>query len=91
MGYPKIYEILTKEIILQIQDYIEGAVIYIPKRSENKKLWGDGTDTKEILSIRNKKLYCDYCNGVSVHQLAQKYFLAEKSVQRIIRCEKNNG
>ena len=38
MGYPKIYEILPKEIILQIQDYIEGAVIYIPKRSENKKL-----------------------------------------------------
>ena len=28
MGYPKIYEILPKEIILQIQDYIEGAVIY---------------------------------------------------------------
>lgn len=50
MGYPKIYEILPKEIILQIQDYIEGAVIYIPKRSENKKLWGDGTDTKEILA-----------------------------------------
>ena len=60
-------------------------------KEQNKKLWGDGTDTKEILSIRNKKIYCDYCDGASVHQLAQKYFLAEKSVQRIIRCEKNNG
>ena len=46
MSYPKIYEVLPKDIILQIQDYIEGEVIYIPKRSENKKSWGDCTDTK---------------------------------------------
>lgn len=45
MSYPKIYEVLPKDIILQIQDYIEGEVIYIPKRSENKKSWGDCTDT----------------------------------------------
>ena len=84
MSYPKIYEVLPKDIILQIQDYIEGEVIYIPKRSENKKSWGDCTDTKEILSLRNKKIYYDYCDGISVQQLAQKYFLAEKSIQRII-------
>lgn len=60
MSYPKIYEVLPKDIILQIQDYIEGEVIYIPKRSENKKSWGDCTDTKEILSLRNKKIYYDY-------------------------------
>ena len=90
MSYPKIYEVLPKDIILQIQDYIEGEVIYIPKRSENKKSWGDCTDTKEILSLRNKKIYYDYCDGISVQQLAQKYFLAEKSIQRIIRYEKNN-
>ena len=77
MSYPKIYEVLPKDIILQIQDYIEGEVIYIPKRSENKKSWGDCTDTKEILSLRNKKIYYDYCDGISVQQLAQKYFLAE--------------
>lgn len=73
MSYPKIYEILPKEIILQIQDYIEGAVIYIPKRSENKKSWGDCTDTKETLSVRNKKIYYDYCNGISVQQLYRCY------------------
>ena len=27
MSYPKIYEVLPKDIILQIQDYIEGEVI----------------------------------------------------------------
>ena len=54
------------------------------------KSWGDCTDTKEILSLRNKKIYYDYCDGISVQQLAQKYFLAEKSIQRIIRYEKNN-
>ena len=91
MSNTKIYEILPKDIILQIQDYIEGAVIYIPKRSENKKSWGDCTDTKEMLSIRNKKIYYDYCDGMSVRQLTQKYFLVEKSIQRILRYERNHN
>lgn len=52
MSYPKIYEVLPKDIILQIQDYIEGEVIYIPKRSENKKSW-------EIVQIQKK-----YCHSV---------------------------
>ena len=87
MSYPKIYEVLPKDIILQIQDYIEGEVIYIPKRSENKKSWGDCTDTKEILSLRNKKIYYDYCDGISVQQLAQKYFL-KKAFNELLDMKK---
>ena len=52
MSYPKIYEVLPKDIILQIQDYIEGEVIYIPKRSEIKNLG-------EIVQIQKK-----YCHSV---------------------------
>ena len=88
MSYPKIYEVLPKDIILQIQDYIEGEVIYIPKRSENKKSWGDCTDTKEILSLRNKKIYYDYCDGISVQQLAQKYFWLKKAFNELLDMKK---
>ena len=48
-------------------------------------------DLNELtINDSNKKIYYDYCDGISVQQLAQKYFLAEKSIQRIIRYEKNN-
>ena len=33
--------ILPKELIEQIQKYVDGKVIYIPKKQKNKKQWGE--------------------------------------------------
>lgn len=59
--------------------------IYIPKKSENRKHWGDNTDTKQFLVSRNCQICSDYQNGMSIKQLAEKYYLSEKSIQRIIK------
>jgi len=87
LGYVKANDVLPAEIIEQIQDYIEGETIYIPKRPDHKKCWGEDTDTKEVLAGRNHNIYNDYCHGLSVKALADKYFLAERSVKRIIMKE----
>lgn len=89
MGYIKAWEILPKDIIKQIQQYIDGEVIYIPKLEENRKSWGENTNTKSELANRNKMIYADYLSGISISRLAKKYYLAEKSIQRIIRQEKS--
>lgn len=47
MGYIKAWEILPKDIIKQIQQYIDGEVIYIPKLEENRKSWGGKYQYKE--------------------------------------------
>ena len=60
MGYIKAWEILPKDIIKQIQQYIDGEVIYIPKLEENRKSWGENTNTKSELANRNKMIYADY-------------------------------
>ena len=89
MGYKKAFEVLPVEIIDQIQNYVDGKSIYIPKREERKKSWGENTDTRLILSMRNADIYQDYHNGMTIQELSQKYFLVDKSIQRIIRQEKN--
>lgn len=89
MGYVKATEILPADMIEQIQKYVDGEVVYIPKQNNRKKSWGENTDTKRILSVRNAKIYDDYQNGMTIRKLAQKYFLAEKSIQRLIRQERN--
>ena len=89
MGYIKAWEILPKDIIKQIQQYIDGEVIYIPKLEENRKSWGENTNTKSELANRNKMIYADYLSGISISRLAKKYYLVEKSIQRIIRQEKS--
>lgn len=40
MGYIRAEEILPVEIIELIQQYVDGANIYIPRKPENKREWG---------------------------------------------------
>jgi Mor family transcriptional regulator len=88
MSYKNSIDLLPKELIEQIQEYVDGKVIYIPKKQENKKHWGENTDTKRLLAIRNWQIYTDFENGITIPQLAKKYFLAEKSIQKILKEKK---
>jgi len=85
MSYINAEEVLPGELVEQIQQYVEGQMLYIPKRSREKIAWGTKTGTREILYNRNQKIYAEYLGGVKVAALAEKYYLTEKSIQRIIR------
>lgn len=88
MGYRKAEEILPVEIIELIQQYVDGASIYIPRKQENRQEWGAKTSYKCELRERNRMIYREYLSGVTVCDLAERYYLSEKSIQRIIRQEK---
>ncbi|URZ17787.1 CD3324 family protein [Clostridium felsineum] len=82
--YIKANEVLPKEILELIQDYVDGEYLYIPRKEENKKSWGQNTKTRDEIKLRNIEIYNEYKNGITVKQLAQKYYLSEKRLQRII-------
>lgn len=84
MSYIKATEILPEELLNLIQNYIDGEYLYIPRRECNKKCWGENTKNRLELSIRNANIYEDYKCGVCIKVLASKYYLSEKSIQRII-------
>jgi Mor family transcriptional regulator len=84
MSYQRAENILPAEIIELIHNYIDGGYIYIPRKENNRREWGEGTDTRKELDIRNKQIYADYQQGYKIIELANKYFLSEKSIQRII-------
>ena len=85
MGCQNSIDLLPKELLEQIQKYVDGKTIYIPKKSENRKRWGENTNTKQFLASRNCQIRWDFQNGMSVNQLAEKYYLSVKSIQRIIK------
>ncbi|MBD5526921.1 MAG: hypothetical protein HDR02_00715 [Lachnospiraceae bacterium] len=89
MGYRNAGEILPVEIIELIQQYVDGENIYIPRRSENRLKWGSRTEITRELSHRNKLIYADFSEGMSTLELADKYCLSHKSIQRIIRDMKS--
>ena len=61
MSYIKAEEILPEDLIRQIQEYIDGVYIYIPRKPGTRHAWGQDTGYKEELSERNEQIYSDYC------------------------------
>ena len=85
MSYIKADEVLPKNIIKIIQQYIDGENIYIPKKEGSRAGWGEKTGTKSELYQRNTLIYRDYLNGEATSVLASRYYLSDKTIQRIIR------
>lgn len=83
MSYVSAEEVLPKELIETIQQYVSGKNIYIP--CKEKKVWGSQTKTKLYYKKRNYEIYVRYSEGVSAKILANEYSLSVKSIQRIIR------
>lgn len=89
MKYEKAQNILPDSIIKIIQKYTDGGYIYIPRKNENKKSWGENTETKRYLKARDKEIFNKYSSGVIVKILSKQYFLTESSIRRIIRNQRN--
>ena len=85
MSYIKAEEILPKELIRQIQEYADGVYIYIPRKPGTRHEWGQETDYKAELKVRNDCIRKDYIQGTSVSALSRKYHLSEKSIRRILQ------
>ena len=84
MRYVNAQDILPKDVLALMQQYVDGAYIYIPRREDNRKSWGDNTRSKIETRERNAEIYAHYKSGKGVNELAGRYFLSDKSIQRII-------
>lgn len=90
MQYKKAKQVLPEELIIAIQKYVDGECIYIPRKTELKKNWGENTNIRNELAIRNTQIYDEYVQGVDTRNLADKYCLSQKSIQRIVLTEKKS-
>lgn len=84
MSYKKATEILPGKLLKEIQKYIHGQCVYIPRKEDEKIPWGALTKSKLLTAGRNKKIFQSYEAGISVKQLSDIYFLSEKAVYKII-------
>lgn len=85
MSYMRAEQILPKELIELIQKYVDGENIYIPRKDNERREWGEGTEIRQELEERNQKIQGDFMKGSSVKDLSERYYLSIKSVQRILR------
>lgn len=84
MTYLKATAILPEELILEIQKYVQGETIYIPKPEATHKKWGSRSGTRKYIDERNINIRKAYKTGSSMEQLADKYFLSIETIKKII-------
>jgi len=89
MAYLKAQNVLPKEIINLIQEYVDGECLYIPRKSGKEKAWGEKNGTRKSLKHRNNEIFNKYKNGISIIELTRMYYLSDKSIRRIITKEKS--
>ncbi|SFB38968.1 CD3324 family protein [Clostridium frigidicarnis] len=88
MKYKKAQNILPAHVLEVIQEYIDGGYLYIPRKSNNKKSWGENSGIRKDLKRRNREIFKRYNEGISVKDLTDKYYLTESSIRRIIKQER---
>ena len=88
MRYVKAQDVLPEKLLDQLQQYVDGAYLYVPRKEENRLSWGDRTQSKRETRERNREIYRRYASGEPTAKLAEDFFLTEKTIRRIILEER---
>ena len=82
MKYRNANDVLPKELLVLVQEYIQGEYIYVPVK--NKHITKSPTQYKTELEKRDAHIYTKYLEGMHYKWLSQIYNLSESSIRRII-------
>lgn len=88
MSYKNATDVLPHNVLRAVQQYIDGVYIYIPRKEGRKQSWGANTQTREALRARNKEILSRRLAGCPVAELAEQYFLSEKTIYKITSAGK---
>ncbi len=83
MSYKNAAEILPSHLLQEVQKYIEGGLIYIPKNGK-KTAWGCLSGARTVIDNRNRKIISLYENNVTIEELSKKFFLSEETIKKIV-------
>ncbi len=87
MDYKKGAEVLPARLLKEIQEYTEGSLLYIPKKS-NKVGWGYVSGARGSIDQRNKEIIQLFEQGVAITELSEEFHLGEDTIKKIVYGKK---
>jgi Ser/Thr protein kinase RdoA (MazF antagonist) len=84
-------KVLPKKLLNEIRKYIEGAYLYIPKSDMKKNKWGEKTNYRSEMLLRNQRIYDKYMQRGDILAITECFHLSAQSVRRIILEQKRKG
>jgi hypothetical protein len=88
MKYVNANLVLPEELLKEIQKYVHGELLYVPKRKELRKKWGEESGSRQLLRHRNNEIRHRFQEGESIEQLANCFYLSSCSIKKIVYISK---
>ncbi|RDW20096.1 hypothetical protein CWR48_05085 [Oceanobacillus arenosus] len=90
MQYKNAKEVLPPSLLKEMQKYIQGDLIYIPKAKKERAGWGEVSGTRALIAERNEEIFQLYNNGKSFEELERKFHLSIDSIRKVIYKMRSN-
>lgn len=75
---------LPEKLIAEIQKYVQGETIYIPKPDTSHERWGTRSGARKQLDERNAAIRQAFKQGRSIGELAEHHFLSVETIKKIV-------
>ncbi|NOU98737.1 CD3324 family protein [Paenibacillus planticolens] len=84
MKYTNAKKILPEKLIMEIQQYVQGETIYIPKQEKEYNHWGSLSGGRQWIDHRNAAIRHAFKTKSNIEQLAKDYFLSIETIKKIV-------
>ena len=84
MSYRNAKEILPERLLEEVQRYVKGEIVYIPKQDEEKIKWGTKNGSRKKYDARNSDIKALKSGGMTVEEIARVYYLSADSIRKIV-------
>lgn len=84
LKYKSAKKILPEKLMKEVQEYIQGEYLYIPKAEGSHKKWGECSGYRRELSIRNDNIRKKFKDNHSLNDLAEEYALSIETIKKIV-------
>jgi hypothetical protein len=85
MSYINADELLPPELLREVQSYVQGSLVYIPREGGEKRLgWGARSGARASFDQRNAEIRAAKAQGRTIDELADDYGLSSGGIRKIL-------
>jgi hypothetical protein len=84
MPYMKANELLPPDLLREVQKYVQGSLMYIPRAAESRLGWGEVSGARENFDRRNAAIRCAKASGKRIDDLAEEFGLSSDGIRKIL-------
>jgi hypothetical protein len=89
MKYRNARDIFPEALLRQIQRYVSGETVYIPRPDgSSKRPWGKTSGYQQFIHERNAEIRSNFSGGKSIEELAETYCLSYDTIRKIVYSRK---